>query len=143
MGDPDAAPRGDHRHGIDGPRHLRDMLRATTRSSSPCASRRPTRSSSTATEFTARRPARHRRTNPTGTRFVERFAPTLDVVFIVTPHAFHAAQAIVGLEAGLDVLLEKPMVMDAAEAEALIATRDRTGRLLVVAVPGQPLPAGP
>jgi len=28
------------------------------------------------------------------------------------------------------------MVMDAAEAEALIATRDRTGRLLVVAFPG-------
>ena len=35
------------------------------------------------------------------------------------------------------------MVMTAAEAEALIATRDRTGRLLVVGVPGQPLAAGP
>jgi predicted dehydrogenase len=36
----------------------------------------------------------------------------------------------------VDVLLEKPMVVDAHEAEALIATRDRTGRLLVVAFPG-------
>ena len=35
------------------------------------------------------------------------------------------------------------MVMDAAEAAALIATRDRTGRQLVVALPGQSLPAGP
>ena len=35
------------------------------------------------------------------------------------------------------------MVMDAAEAESLIATRDRTGRLLVVGLPGQPVAAGP
>src|SRR5262245_24858238 len=69
-------------------------------------------------------------------RFLERFASRLAPVFIVTPHAFHLAQPSAWLEAGLDVLLEKPMVMDAAEAEALIATRDRTGRLLVVAFPG-------
>lgn len=73
---------------------------------------------------------------PDWTRFVERFAPTLDAMFIVTPHVFHAAQATACLEAGVDVILEKPMVMDATEAEALIATRDRTGRLLVVAFPG-------
>jgi predicted dehydrogenase len=73
---------------------------------------------------------------PDWSRFVERFASTLDAVFIVTPHVFHAAQAIACLEAGVDVILEKPMVMDATEAEALIATRDRTGRLLVVAFPG-------
>jgi predicted dehydrogenase len=34
------------------------------------------------------------------------------------------------------VLLEKPMVMNAAEAQSLIDVRDRTGRLLVVAFPG-------
>ena len=73
---------------------------------------------------------------PDWTRFLERFAPSLDVAFIITPHAFHAAQAISAMEAGLDVILEKPMVMDAAEAEDLIAARDRTGRLLVVAFPG-------
>lgn len=73
---------------------------------------------------------------PDWTRFLERFAAELDVVFIITPHAFHAAQAISAMEAGLDVILEKPMVMDAAEAEQLIAARDRTGRLLVVAFPG-------
>jgi predicted dehydrogenase len=40
------------------------------------------------------------------------------------------------MEAGLDVLLEKPMVMDASQARSLMAVRDRTGKLLVVAFPG-------
>jgi len=73
---------------------------------------------------------------PDWSRFVERFAAQLDVAFIITPHVFHAAQTTACLEAGVDVLLEKPMVMNAPEAEALIATRDRTGRLLVVAFTG-------
>ena len=80
---------------------------------------------------------------PDWRRFVERYAGRLDAVFIMTPHALHFEQATACLEAGLDVLLEKPMVMNAAEATALIATRDRTGRLLVVVVPGQPVAAGP
>jgi len=73
---------------------------------------------------------------PDWERFVRRFGGELDAVFIITPHAFHFAQASACLEAGLDVLLEKPMVMTADEAESLIATRDRTGRLLVVAFQG-------
>ena len=60
----------------------------------------------------------------------------LDSAFIITPHAFHLKQATACLQAGLDVLLEKPMVIDTAEAHQLIETRDRTGRLLVVAFPG-------
>ena len=73
---------------------------------------------------------------PDWRRFVERSPTTSTPSFIITPHVLHLAQATACLEAGLDVLLEKPMVMNAAEAEALIATRDRTGRLLVVAFPG-------
>ncbi len=73
---------------------------------------------------------------PDWRRFLEHFGDQLDAVVIITPHALHYAQATACLEAGLDVLLEKPMVVDATEAEALIATRDRTGRLLVVAFPG-------
>ena len=65
---------------------------------------------------------------------LKRYAGRLEAVFIITPHAFHHDQTQACLEAGLDVLLEKPMVMNAAES--LIATRDRTGRLLVVAFPG-------
>src|SRR3954452_5958185 len=73
---------------------------------------------------------------PDWATFIRRFAPELDVVCIVTPHVVRGAQATASLEAGLDVLLEKPMVMDAEEAKALIGTPDRTGRLLVVAFPG-------
>ena len=63
-------------------------------------------------------------------------AHKLDVAFIVTPHALHFSQAKACLEAGLDVLLEKPMVMNVQEARELIETRDRTGRTLVVAFQG-------
>ena len=60
----------------------------------------------------------------------------LDTAFIITPHACHHDQARDCLEAGLDVLLEKPMVMNALEAHSLIETQKTTGKLLVVAFPG-------
>ncbi len=64
-----------------------------------------------------------------------------DTAFIITPHKFHFDNARDCLENGLDVLLEKPMVMNTEEAEALIAVRDRTARLLVVAFTGSLSPA--
>ncbi len=64
------------------------------------------------------------------------FAGALDAVFIITPHVLHHDQAAACMEAGLDVLLEKPMVMNAAEARSLIAIQQRTNRLLVVAFNG-------
>jgi predicted dehydrogenase len=73
---------------------------------------------------------------PDWNRFIETYAGQLDVVVIVTPHALHFAQATACMDAGLDVILEKPMVMTAAEAEALIQTRDRTGRLVMVGFQG-------
>ncbi len=68
--------------------------------------------------------------------FLETNAHQLDAVLIITPHALHFEQAKASMEAGLDVLLEKPMVMTASEAEELIAVRDATARLLVVAFQG-------
>ncbi|MCX7680410.1 MAG: Gfo/Idh/MocA family oxidoreductase [Anaerolineae bacterium] len=73
---------------------------------------------------------------PDLSRLLADYAGRLDAAFIVTPHAYHYEQARQCLEAGLDVLLEKPMVMNEAEARSLIETRDRTGRLLVVAFQG-------
>ncbi len=70
------------------------------------------------------------------TQLLTDYQNQIDVAFIVTPHAFHYAQAKACLEAGLDVLLEKPMVVTAAEAESLIETRDATGKLLVIAFNG-------
>jgi len=69
-------------------------------------------------------------------RLLRDYGGELDAAFIITPHAYHHDQTQACLEAGLDVLLEKPMVMNVAEARSLIETRDRTGRLLVVAFPG-------
>jgi predicted dehydrogenase len=65
-----------------------------------------------------------------------KYASELETAFIVTPHAFHYSQAKICMEAGLDVLLEKPMVMNAQEAISLIDARDKTGKLLVVAFQG-------
>ena len=69
-------------------------------------------------------------------RLLDEYSSELDVAYVVTPHALHCKQVKACLEAGLDVLVEKPMVMNAAEASDLIETRDRTGRLLVVSFQG-------
>lgn len=69
-------------------------------------------------------------------KLLEQHAGKIDAAFIITPHAYHHDQTKACMEAGLDVLLEKPMVMNAAEAKSLIAVRDATKRLLVVAFPG-------
>jgi len=70
---------------------------------------------------------------PNFERLIGRYGDHLDAAFIVTPHVYHHDQAKACMEAGIDVLLEKPMVMNAAEARSLIETHDRTGRHLVVA----------
>ncbi len=67
---------------------------------------------------------------------LKEFQGELDAALIVTPHAFHLKQAMACLESGLDVLLEKPMVINAREARRLIKSTRTTGRLLVVAFPG-------
>jgi predicted dehydrogenase len=64
------------------------------------------------------------------------YGPTLDAAFIITPHVYHRVQAEACLDAGLDVLLEKPMVMSGGEARSLIEATSRTGRLLVVGFDG-------
>ena len=65
--------------------------------------------------------------------FLRVYASGLDAVMIVTPHALHHKQAIACMKSGLDVFMEKPMVMNTFEAEDLIKTRDETGKLVVVA----------
>ncbi len=69
-------------------------------------------------------------------RLLASYGSEVDAAFIVTPHYLHHSQARACLEAGLDVLLEKPMVMTGEEAESLIEARDRSNRLLVVAFNG-------
>ena len=47
--------------------------------------------------------------------------PEIDAIYIATPVHLHAAQAIAAADAGKHVLCEKPMAMNVAECEAMIA----------------------
>ena len=69
-------------------------------------------------------------------KLIADYGSQLDAVLIVTPHVYHFQQTKLCLEAGLDVLLEKPMVVTALEATELIEVRDRTGKLLVIGFDG-------
>jgi predicted dehydrogenase len=69
-------------------------------------------------------------------RLLNAYRDRVEVALIVTPHKFHFEHARAAMEAGLDVLLEKPMVTSAGEALDLINARDRTGRLLVISFNG-------
>lgn len=64
-----------------------------------------------------------------------------DAALICSPHKFHFENARDCLLSGMDVCIEKPMVMNAAEAQRLIALRNKTGRLVMVAFPGSLSPA--
>lgn len=55
----------------------------------------------------------------------------LDVVSICTPNKFHAAVAIVAMQAGAHVLCEKPPARSAAEAEAMAEAARATGKILM------------
>jgi predicted dehydrogenase len=53
--------------------------------------------------------------------------PDIDVIYNPLPNHLHVPWTIRAAEAGKHVLCEKPLAMNAAEAEQLIAVRDRTG----------------
>ena len=57
----------------------------------------------------------------------------VDAVSINTPNYLHAPQSIATLEAGVHVLVEKPMAMDAKEAAEMAVASDKSGALLMVA----------
>src|SRR4051812_40154723 len=60
-------------------------------------------------------------------------APDIDLVYNALPPSAHAEWTIAALEAGKDVLCEKPFTMDAAEAERVVATAARTGHRVIEA----------
>lgn len=59
--------------------------------------------------------------------------PKVDAVYLATPVHLHAPHAIAALKAGKDVLVEKPMALDAARAAQMCQTAERTGQRLAVA----------
>jgi scyllo-inositol 2-dehydrogenase (NADP+) len=56
----------------------------------------------------------------------------LDLIAIVTPHNTHAALAIQCLQAGKHTVVEKPMCVTIAEADAMVAVAQQAGRTLAV-----------
>src|SRR5687768_9319576 len=56
----------------------------------------------------------------------------VDAAIIATPPKFHAPVARQLLEAGIDIMCEKPLASSAAEARELVDTADRHGRILAV-----------
>ncbi|MBN1452143.1 MAG: Gfo/Idh/MocA family oxidoreductase [Anaerolineales bacterium] len=58
---------------------------------------------------------------------------SVDALVICTPNFLHAPQAIAALERGVHVMVEKPMAMNAAEAETMIAASQKSGATLMVA----------
>ncbi len=55
-----------------------------------------------------------------------------EAVVICTPHTLHYEQGMQALDAGLHVLMEKPMVTNAAHAHELKAKVDETGKVFVI-----------
>lgn len=60
--------------------------------------------------------------------------PRVDVLYLATPFATHAAMARAALLAGKHVVVEKPMAMNAAEVEELFALAHRQGLFLMEAM---------
>jgi len=59
-------------------------------------------------------------------------AENLDIVSIAVPNKFHKSLAIAALESGAHVLCEKPMAMNAVEAEAMLAAAKRAKKRIGV-----------
>jgi len=56
--------------------------------------------------------------------------PEIDAIYNPLPNHLHVPWTIRAAEAGKHVLCEKPIALNAAQAEQLIAVRDRTGVLI-------------
>ena len=57
----------------------------------------------------------------------------VDALVVSTPNYLHAPQTIAALNAGVHVMVEKPMAMNATEAEQMNAAAEKSGALLMVA----------
>ena len=57
----------------------------------------------------------------------------LDCVFVLNSDEYHAECAVAALDHGVHVLVEKPMCLSPGEAEQIMAARDRSGKVVMVA----------
>lgn len=61
--------------------------------------------------------------------------PDVDAVVICTPNSLHEEMAIAAMEAGKDVLVERPLSISSAGADRVIEVAERTGRVMIVCMP--------
>ncbi|MGO4871063.1 MAG: Gfo/Idh/MocA family protein [Roseiarcus sp.] len=59
--------------------------------------------------------------------------PAIEAIYIPLPNELHVPWTIRALEAGKHVLCEKPIALDAGQANALIEARERSGKLVAEA----------
>ncbi|NLB89746.1 MAG: Gfo/Idh/MocA family oxidoreductase, partial [Clostridiales bacterium] len=71
------------------------------------------------------------------TDYADLLKQDVDVVHVLTPNNSHAPITIAALEAGKDVMCEKPMAKTAKEAEAMLETAERTGKKLTIGYQGR------
>jgi predicted dehydrogenase len=60
--------------------------------------------------------------------------PDVDLVYIATPHSFHAEHAILCMEAGKNVLVEKSFTANTTQARETLEAAKRTGMLCTEAI---------
>jgi predicted dehydrogenase len=60
--------------------------------------------------------------------------PNVDIIYISTPHPFHAQNALLALNAGKHVLVEKPFTLNAAEAREVVETAARNNLVVLEAM---------
>ncbi len=60
--------------------------------------------------------------------------PNVDVVYVSTPHPYHARNALLALDAGKHVLVEKSFTVNAAEAHAVVDRAKQNGLIVVEAM---------
>ena len=60
--------------------------------------------------------------------------PAVDVVYVATPHNFHAAHALLAIAAGKHVLVEKAFTLNATQAQHVVDAADAGGLLVLEAM---------
>ncbi|MFE4543233.1 Gfo/Idh/MocA family protein [Arthrobacter sp. NPDC056727] len=66
--------------------------------------------------------------------------PDVDVVYVATPHTFHHAHALLALNAGKHVLVEKPFTINAREAQDIVTLAKQKGLVVLEAMWSRFLP---
>jgi predicted dehydrogenase len=65
-------------------------------------------------------------------KMLTEMGPELDVLGIAVPNFLHAPLSIAGLQAGLNVLCEKPMATKLADAKKMVAAAEKSGKRLMI-----------